>query len=346
MSARRIRVLVVDDSAFTRKVLREVLSSSPELEVVGIARDGLEALEKVEELKPDVMTLDLVMPNLDGLGVLRALPLQNRPRVVAVSISDEDSALGVEALHSGALDVVQKPTALATERLYELRAELIAKVVAAAAARVPVRLDHTPPVPRDRTEPPVARRGTRLLVVGASTGGPQAITRLLQALPGDFPVPIAIALHIPAGYTEGLARRLDGQCALTVREAAQDMPLCAGTALLVPGGQNMRIGRQGSDLFARLSQETGHSLHIPSVDTLFSSAAIQTGAKALGLVLTGMGNDGLEGARDIHAAGGWVLTESESSCVVYGMPRSVWEAQLAHAQAPIEALADLLLDSI
>jgi two-component system chemotaxis response regulator CheB len=265
--------------------------------------------------------------------------------VLVVSISDEDSALGVEALHSGALDVVQKPTALATERLYELRSELVEKVRAAAAARMPVRLDALP-APRDRTDPPVARRGTKLLVVGASTGGPQAITRLLQALPAGFPVPIVIALHIPAGYTEGLARRLDGQCALTVREAAQDMPLRAGTALLAPGGQNMRIGRQGSELFARLSQETGDSLHVPSVNVLFSSAAIQTGARALGLVLTGMGDDGLEGARDIHAAGGWVLTESQSSCVVYGMPRCVWEAQLAHAQAPIEAMADLLLDSI
>jgi two-component system chemotaxis response regulator CheB len=346
MSAPRIRVLVVDDSAFARKVLREVLSASPRLEVVGVARDGLEALEKVEELKPDVITLDLIMPNLDGLGVLRALPAVDRPRVVVVSISDEDSALGVEALNSGALDVVAKPTALATERLFELRSELVDKVLAAASARAPVHGDELVPARRDHSAPPVARRGTRLVVLGTSTGGPQALTRLLQALPADFPVPIAIALHIPRGYTEGLARRLDGQCAIRVQEAAHDLPLLPGTAVLAPGGEHLRIARQGAQLIAQLSRERGDALSVPSVNALFSSAAAELGPRALGVVLTGMGDDGLAGARDLHAAGAWVLTESESSCVVYGMPRCVWEAQLARAQAPLEGMANLLLDSI
>ena len=338
---RPTRVLVVDDSAFARKVLRETLSVSTDLEVVGVARDGLEALEKISELKPDVVTLDLVMPNLDGIGVLRALPPVGAPRVVVVSISDGNSVLGIEALQMGAVDIVQKPTALATDRLYEMSAELVAKVIAAGASRPRIG---EPPVAR-----PIQRRAagrTRLVVIGASTGGPQALTRLLTALPAGLPCGIAIALHIPAGYTEALARRLDEACAVHVVEASDGAELLPGEVMIARGGNHLRLRAQGRRFVAELDHTPVLSGFCPSVDVLFQSAAEAGGASVLGVVLTGMGNDGVEGARAIAQARGRTLTEAEESCVVYGMPRAVVEAELSVGEAPIEAMADKIVESL
>jgi two-component system chemotaxis response regulator CheB len=328
-----IRVLVVDDSAFARKVLRETLSRSPLLEVVGIARDGLEALEKIAELTPDVVTLDLVMPNLDGLGVLHALPREGGPRVVIVSISDGDSALGVEALQSGAVDLVQKPTALATERLYDLSDELVGKVVAAAAAR-----------PRISTAEPSVIRPTpskgavRLVVIGTSTGGPAALTRLLAGLPADFPAGVAVALHIPAGYTETLARRLDETCPMRIIEAFEGAELAPGTVAVARGGLHLRVKSTGGRITAHVDPHPLTAPFCPSVDLLFESAAT-LGPAVLGVVLTGMGNDGVAGATAIRKTGGRVVTEAEGSCVVYGMPRAVVEANQSDGQALIDAMA-------
>jgi two-component system chemotaxis response regulator CheB len=339
--ARRTRVLVVDDSAFARKVLRETLALSPELEVVGFARDGLEALEKIAELKPDVVTLDLIMPNLDGLGVLRALTPAGGPRVVVVSISDSHSDLGVEALQMGAVDLVQKPTALATDRLYELSGELVAKVVAAGQSRP--RILAPAPAPRALVTP---RGTTRLLVIGTSTGGPQALTRLLTSLPKDLPCAVAVALHIPAGYTEALANRLNDACAVRVFEAAEGARLDPGSVVVARGGMHLRLRGGGPSFTTHLDATPTASPYCPSVDALFESAALAAGPAVLGVVLTGMGNDGLEGARALKRAGGRTLTESEESCVVYGMPRAVAEADLSVGTAPIEEMADLILSRL
>jgi len=335
-----IRVLVVDDSAFARKVLRESLSVSPRIEVVGTARDGLEALEKIAELKPDVVTLDLVMPNLDGLGVLRALPPGGGPRVVIVSISDSESELVIEALQSGAVDLVQKPTALATDRLYELSGELVAKVLTAAGAR-----SH-PPAPASAPSRVLlpSRSGVRLVVIGTSTGGPQALTRLLTALPAGLPCAVAVALHIPAGYTDALARRLNEACAVEVFEASEGAELRAGSVAIAQGGLHLRVAADadGQTLRTHVGVHPASAPFLPSVDVLFESVAA-LGPAVLGAVLTGMGHDGLEGARAIRRAGGAVLTEAESSCVVYGMPRAVKEADLSSGEAPIEEMADAIL---
>ncbi|MBX3466708.1 MAG: chemotaxis-specific protein-glutamate methyltransferase CheB [Planctomycetes bacterium] len=339
------RVLVVDDSAFTRKVLREVLAAAPGIEVVGTARDGLEALEKIELLRPDVVTLDLVMPELDGLGVLRALPRDDgAPRVVVVSISDAESALAVEAFQLGAVELVRKPTALASSQLREVSRELVAKVLAAAAARQRPwpRPDEVarPATPAPGPDAPWTRR---VVVVGTSTGGPQAITRLLAALPGGLPAPVAIALHIPAGYTDSLAARLDEGSALTVREARDGLVLRPGMAALAPGGRHLTLERGPDGPVARLDAQPRESFYRPSVDALFQSAALAYGGDVLGVVLTGMGDDGLIGARAIRAAGGEVLAEAEASCVVYGMPRRVVEAGLAAAQVSIERMAEAIV---
>jgi two-component system, chemotaxis family, protein-glutamate methylesterase/glutaminase len=339
----RIRVLVVDDSAFARKVVRECLERSEHIEVVDIARDGLEAVEKVSVLRPDVITLDLVMPNLDGLGVLRALQGAASPRVVLVSMSDASSDLAVDALALGALDLVHKPTALATNRLYEMADELIAKVLAAGAARPGGAARTIAARPAPLRTPSTSRR--RLVAIGASTGGPQAVTALLSALPGDLSVPVAVVLHLPVEYTAAFARRLSEQTAFDVVEASDGLELRPGMVAIARGGIHLRVERDGRKLVAVLDPGPV-ATHRPSVDVLFESVASALGPAALAVVLTGMGRDGTAGARAIRDAGGAVLTEAESSCIVYGMPRAVREADLSTAEAPIDEMAALVLSHL
>lgn len=362
-------MLVVDDSAFARKVLREILSKDERFEVVGFARDGLDALEKITELDPDVITLDLVMPELDGVGVLDALRERgNAPRVVIVTMTDSDSALGVAALDAGAFDIVHKPTALATDRLYELEKELVDKLASAANARDQGALesrDGLAAVGGDRPKsspvlvaPSRAKLKTRAVVIGASTGGPRALTEILTALPASFPVPIAIVVHMPVGYTRAFAERLDVTSSLRVREAGLDVAFEPGTALIARAGQHLRLARKADgtvdaivdedDAFdaSLRSSRTGGYAHCPSVDVLFETAARAVGAGVLGVVLTGMGQDGLEGARAIRSAGGRLLVESQSSCVVYGMPRAVAEANLDATSVPLELMAAAIIDHL
>jgi two-component system, chemotaxis family, protein-glutamate methylesterase/glutaminase len=335
-----IRVLVVDDSAFARKVVREILTAAEGIEVVGIARDGLDALEKIAELKPDVVTLDLVMPHLDGLGVLRSLgAIDDGPRVLVVSMVDEESELGVEALSLGAFDVVHKPTALAVASLYDVGEQVIAKVRAAYRGRV---IRTSIPIP----EPPVpvfARTSDRLVVLGTSTGGPQALTRIVRALPADFPAPLAIALHIPPGYTEALARRLNDECALQVVEASDGLVLRRGLVVVARAGMHMKLARFDGVDTVRVDVRPMEPLYRPSVDVLFESAAKVWGAQTLGVVLTGMGDDGTRGSRMIREAGGNIITEAESTCVVFGMPRSVKEAGLSDEEAPLDGIVAAIL---
>ncbi|HWA77171.1 MAG TPA: chemotaxis-specific protein-glutamate methyltransferase CheB, partial [Polyangiaceae bacterium] len=329
-----IRVLVVDDSAFARKVLRECLATSPRLEVVGTARDGIDALEKIAELDPDVITLDLVMPNLDGLAVLAALSPEQRGRVVVVSMADSESDLGIAALAAGAFDIVGKPTALAFASLQDISGELVSKVTLAGqrrGARLPALVPVRTPVPRAGTAP-------KVVVIGTSTGGPQALSRLLKAFPADFPVPIAIVLHIPPGYTGPLAERLNAESPLEVLEASDGLELRPGRVLLARAGIHLKFTKGDPEVSARLDPQPQGGAHRPSVDALFESAAQAFGPRVLAVVLTGMGDDGLAGARAVVAAGGEVLTEAESSCVVYGMPRVVREAGLSSCEVPLERM--------
>ncbi len=331
---KKIRVLVVDDSAFARKVVRESLTTHPEIEVVATASDGIDALEKITALAPDVVTLDLVMPNLDGLGVLKALPPERRRRVVVVSMADGESELGVAALAAGAFDLVHKPTALAIDSLRDIAGELVEKVLLAAST--PARAQAEPV----RVEPirPIAS-SERVVLIGTSTGGPQALTQLITALPADFPAPVVIVLHIPRGYTEALAARLDADSALKVVEAREGLELRPGLVIVALAGMHLYLVSHGDRTCAHLDVEPLTSIHRPSVDVLFQSAAGTLGPRALGVVLTGMGDDGLAGSRAIVQAGGSVLTEAESSCVVYGMPRVVKEAGLSAGEAPLSAMA-------
>jgi two-component system chemotaxis response regulator CheB len=345
---KKIRVLVVDDSAFARKVLRQVLSRSPAIEVVGTAHDGLDALERIMDLKPDVITLDLVMPNLDGIGLLHALKkLEGMPvpRVIVVSMSDAQGDLTISALREGAVDLVQKPTSLANDRLYDLAEELTRKVEAAAIARAPSMLPNRDERPRVvESVPTVASRlRHELVVVGASTGGPQAVATLLEALPADFPLPIAVVVHIPPGFSQSLAEHLDRDCELTVAEASDGLLLKPGLAVIARAGMHLAFGRTPDGYCARVGSLPAGHLHRPALDVTLQSAADVCAGRVLGVVLTGMGDDGLVGARAVHEKGGTLLTQTEASSVVYGMPRVVWEAGLATAQADIEDMPALLL---
>jgi two-component system chemotaxis response regulator CheB len=342
---KKIRVLVVDDSAFARKVLRQVLSRSPNLDVVGTAQDGLDALERIAELKPDVITLDLVMPNLDGIGVLHALKQLEAPvpRVVVVSMSDVQGDLAISALREGAVDIVQKPTSLANDRLYELADELTRKVEAAAAAR---STSLPPPAARSVPQPLPSllknQQQHELLVVGASTGGPQAVTTLLSALPVDFPVPIAVVVHIPPGFSQSLAEHLDRDCQIAVVEARDSLLFKPGLAILARAGMHLAFEATPEGLHARVGLSPEGHLHRPSLDVTLRSASEVVPGRVLGVVLSGMGSDGLEGARAVHKKGGTLLTQSEASSVVYGMPRAVWEDGIATAQADIDDMARLV----
>lgn len=332
------RVLVVDDSAFARKVFRDVFSTAHDMEVVSSARDGLEALEEISSLKPDVITLDLMMPNLDGLGLLKQLSPEERRRVVVVSVSDKDSEPAVRALQLGAFDVVTKPTAMATDLLATVGGQLLEVVRRCAEAERGRRTAPSPPALHP-APPPGA---VELVVIGASTGGPAAVTRLLPQLPADFPAPVVVALHIPAGYTGALAQRLDDVCALRVSEAVQGGALYPGTITIAPGGSHLFVERVGDRLLTRVRPPPEDAFFAPSVDVLFDSASSAAGPSLVAVVLTGMGEDGFVGAKAVAARGGTIVTEAASSCVVYGMPRVVAEAGLSSAIAPIERMAATL----
>jgi two-component system chemotaxis response regulator CheB len=335
------RILIVDDSAYVRKVIRQMLSRSPFLEVVGAARDGREALELAAELKPDVITCDLIMPELDGVGFIKAQMARRPVPIVVVSVASESGELVLAALDAGAVDFVQKPTALATDRVLEIADELIEKVKGAALARPVANRDVPPAAALLR---PAAARSVDIVVIGISTGGPQALKRLIPRLPAELPVPIAIVLHMPVGYTELYARKLNEQSALHVLEAQGGEVVAKGNVYFAPAGRHLSLRRSSAgDVVTHLDVRPLDTLYRPSVDALFQSAADVFGARVLGIVMTGMGSDGREGAAWIKAKGGTVLTESEASCVVYGMPRSIVEAGLSDGAVPLEGMADAVL---
>lgn len=341
MQVEPIRVLAVDDSAFVRRAVSEMLRSRG-FDVVGTAANGEEALEKISELRPDVVTLDLLMPGLDGLGVLRARAPGSRTRYVILSIAGAASELAIQALQLGAVDVITKPTGISSDRLYDVAEDLATKVRAAAKAR-PLPLVEPRP---GRHAAPVARPGRAdIVVVGTSTGGPQALSRLLPALPAELPA-VAIALHIPPGYTQALAQRLSEASRLEVLEASGGMDVRPGTAILARAGYHLKFAREGERVYTRLDLLPIETLHRPSVDVLFQSAAATFGPRVLAVVLTGMGDDGLAGARAVRAAGGRVLTEHPSTCVIDGMPRSVREAGLSDGEATIDEMAAAIVDGV
>ena len=345
---RVLRVLVIDDSAYVRKVVREILSRSPFLEVVGAARDGRDALDLVEQLDPDVVTCDLIMPELDGVGFVREQMKRRPVPIIIMSVAKETAEAALTALDAGAIDFVQKPTALASEKIFEVSNELIEKVKAAgniALNRLP-----TPPQPpiAATVEPSVAgTHSVDLVVLGISTGGPQALKRLIPQLPSDFPVPVVMVMHMPVGYTEMYAAKLNELSNLEVREAAEGDELKTGRVFLAPAGRHLTLKRNADGkVVTHLDARPFSTLHRPSVDVLFQSAAEVYRNRVLGVVMTGMGSDGKQGAAWIKSQGGLVFTEAESSCVVYGMPCVVVEAGLSDKNVALEDMAHAIREVV
>ena len=340
----KVRVLVVDDSAFVRKVVTQMLARSPAIEVIGAARDGEEALQMTERLRPDVITLDLVMPRMNGVQFLRAQRARRPVPVVVCSIAHQTGTLALDALEAGAVDFVQKPTALASDRVFEIADELIAKVHAAALTRRGAK----PIATGDAAAPIVAAPATTrtdVVVLGVSTGGPQALRALIPRFGADFPVPVAMVLHMPVGYTEMYASRLNEISHLEVCEVTEGTVLRAGAVWLAPAGRHLTFAREfDGNVRAHLDLSPGDTQHRPSVDVLFRSAADLFADRVLGVVMTGMGTDGLLGAGYIKARGGRIITEAESSCVVYGMPRAVAEASLSDRVATLDEMADAIVE--
>jgi two-component system chemotaxis response regulator CheB len=320
--AARLRVLLVDDSALSLGQLQHLLEGTGEFEVVGHARDGEQALREVMALRPDAIVLDLQMPRMDGFTFLRLL-MSRRPTPVIVLSSNARRSDVFKSLELGALDFVAKP-----ERggLESIREELLAKCAVVRALRIEnlaghSRPDHEPVDPRPLVEP------ARVAVIGASTGGPQALQELLGALPGDLPLAVLVAQHMPAKFTRAFAERLGRSSAFTVAEAGDGDLVAAGRVLVAPGGQHLELRRERGTGTLRVAlgapDAGGYSGHYcPSIDRLFTSAALAMPRRLCGVVLTGMGNDGAAGVQAVKAAGGVTIAESEMTAVIYGMPRA------------------------
>jgi two-component system chemotaxis response regulator CheB len=358
-----IRVLVVDDSPFMRKALERMLQA-PDIEVVGSARDGLDALEKIPQLNPDIVTLDVEMPRLDGLGCLRRI-MAEMPRAVLMvsSVTQEGAQATLDALALGALDFIPKETSLASSSILQIQQDLQEKVRKLArsprfrtprvAAPLPVTqpgLPAQPPVSPTPTPPPqaVARLGAlsgpraELLAIGCSTGGPKALQDLLPALPKSLPVPCLIVQHMPSTFTKAFADRLNGICQVAVKEAEHQEPALPGCVYIAPGGMHMLYRQRGGSGTIDLSAEPSTSLHRPSVDVLFQSIADNCSRQVLAMILTGMGSDGTRGMVSLKAKGAHTLAEAEESCVVYGMPRAAFERGCVDQVAPLQDMAGIL----
>ena len=340
----KVRVLVVDDSALMRKLIPQILERDDSIEVVGTAMDGSFGLKKIEELKPQVVTLDLEMPGMNGIDMLKQTmrKLYPVPVIVVSSHSTDGASITLKALGLGAFDFVAKPRDVST-RMSEIAAELITKIKAAANSKtMPVKplassLQYGK-APASSTKAP-----TKIVTIGVSTGGPHALQYVFSQLPADFPGTILVVQHMPENFTEMFARRLDETCALRVKEAQSGDLLMPGRVLICPGSRHLKVKRLPLGNVALLSDEPRIRGHRPSADVLFRSAAEEFGPQTVAVIMTGMGDDGAEGLGTVKAAGGTTIAQSEESCVVYGMPKAAIDRGYAVRVVSLDAMASTLV---
>lgn len=336
----KVRVLIADDSMLIRQVMSDMLKESPEVEVVGRARDGEEAVAMVKELRPDVVTMDVEMPKLNGIEALTQIMRDCPTPVVMVStLTSEGAGATLQALERGAADFVCKPQNGSFTALRQVKDELLAKIFALRGTKLSPA--------RPRVAPPVRKAPTgkidRVLVIAASTGGPKSLMRVFEALPKGLNVPILVVQHMPPGFTETFAKRLDSLGTVPCQEAKAGDRIVPGLALMAPGGAHLQVVAGGE---VRLTDEPPIHGVRPAADVLFSSASKVYGAKVVGAVLSGMGKDGASGAALIRKNGGVVLGESESTCTIYGMPKAALAAGGIDGEVPIEGMADALVAAL
>lgn len=342
------RVLIVDDSALVRQVLSAILSQHPGLEVVGVAKDPYDAREKIKQLSPDVLTLDVEMPRMDGLTFLgKLMKAHPMPAVMLSSLTDRGTATALDALALGAVDVIGKPSLDQAAGLQAMGAAIAETVHAASYARIhsAPRSSAPPPEPAAALVPLAARAraGRTLIAIGSSTGGTEALRQVFEAIPANLP-PIAVVQHMLPGFTPAFAERLDRASAATVKVAEDGEPLRSGTVYLAPSDRHFQVARQGGGLVAQLMDGERVSRHLPSVDVLFDSVAEACGPHALGVILTGMGEDGARGLLRMRQRGARTLGQDEATCVVYGMPRVAWARGAVQEQCPLSSVPRLLAE--
>jgi two-component system, chemotaxis family, protein-glutamate methylesterase/glutaminase len=356
--AGRVRVLVVDDSALVRRLMTEILASDPDIEVVGTAQDAYLAREKIKQLKPNVLTLDVEMPKMDGIQFLRNLMrLHPMPVVMCSSLTERGADVTLEALALGAIDFVTKPKVDLAHKLDDYAREIIQKVKTAARARVrpapesaaPASLKVIEKLSADAVLPRANGRHFRtteqIAAIGASTGGTEAIRDVLVNLPSDAPG-IVITQHIPKAFSGPFARRLNSCCALTVCEASDGQQILRGHAYVAPGDKHLLVVRDGAQYRCRLHDGPEVQRHKPSVDVLFRSVAQNAGPNAIGIMLTGMGRDGAEGMKEMHEAGAACIVQDEASSVVWGMPGAAWEIGAADSQHPLAQIGAKIMQLV
>lgn len=339
----KARVLIVDDSTVIRRLLSDALSGDSAIEVAGTASNGRIALAKVEQLNPDLVTLDIEMPDMDGLATLKELRAR-RPRLPVImfsTLTERGAVTTLNALAAGANDYVTKPANVGsvTAAIQSVREQLIPRIKALCPSVVESRPSIRPPAPVANRVAVRPSRQVEIIAIGVSTGGPNALTSIFRQLPADLGVPLVIVQHMPPVFTKYLAERLNSISALEVREAAAGELLHAGGAWLAPGGMHLGLARSASGVITRLHLGPPENSCRPAVDVLFRSVAGLYGPAAAGLILTGMGCDGLRGCQDIHAAGGQIAIQDESTSVVWGMPGAVYGAGLAGEVLPLPRIA-------
>jgi two-component system chemotaxis response regulator CheB len=350
MTQAKIRVLIVDDSRMIRDVLTEILNDQPDIEVVGAAADAFEARDMVKSLKPDVITLDIEMPKMNGLEFLDKLMRAKPMPVVMISAATErGSEVTFRALELGAVDFVTKPKL--GEQTPDDYGQMIAdKIRAAKSARLKPPRTAAELAAVDATMPPVMKRpvplgvktSEKIIAVGASTGGTEAIKEFLTGMTPDCPG-IVVVQHMPENFTRMFAERLNGLCRITVKEAEHNDPILPGHAYIAPGGKHLWVKRDGGQMLAKLSTEPPMNLHRPSVDFLFLSCAKFVGADAIGVIMTGMGRDGAKGMLEMKNAGAWTIAQDEATSVIFGMPREAIELDAVHEVAPLGRLRERAL---
>lgn len=360
-----IRVLVVDDSAFMRKAIVSMICSDRRLAVADTARNGEEAVQKVAALDPDVVTMDLEMPGMNGIEALRRIMQSHPVPVIMVSsMTTEGAAETLTALELGAVDYLAKQLDGVAMKIIDIRSELVAKIVAAAGAKDTIRMNRStfdvrsstlqPRTSHLASRPPflsapsgTATRGAKLVAIGCSTGGPLALMELLPHLPGDFPAGVVVVQHMPKFFTKPFADRMNTLCPLDVREAVEGDVVRPGTILVAPGGLQFRVGPgRALHMEVSLAPNVERHLHAPSVDVMMESVAKAYGDRAIGVILTGMGRDGLEGMKAIKAAKGRTVAQDEKSCLVYGMPKAIVDAGCADKVVPLSQIAGEIVNMV
>ncbi|QJT08484.1 chemotaxis response regulator protein-glutamate methylesterase [Oceanidesulfovibrio marinus] len=349
-----IKVVVVDDSAFMRKALSTMLEKDPEIKVVATARNGEEGLELIRTHQPDVVTLDIEMPKMDGLTALRHIMMEMpRPVLMVSSLTTEGAESTLKAMELGAVDFIPKQLSKVSLDIVRIEESLRAKVkeVARRKFRAPRALrPATAKQAAARAPQPAARPSGRLIrdvvAVGVSTGGPPAVQKMLSALPADFPAGILIAQHMPAAFTGPFAKRLDSVSQIRVKEAEGVEAFKPGTVYIAPGGKHLVLAQKGSRMEVQVVEEPANALYKPSANVLIGSTAEYFGRRTLGVILTGMGNDGLEGVRALKSRGGRAIAQNDASCVVFGMPKAIVDANLADEVVDIDDMAQAVMKNI